>query len=287
MTESRELQQLSERIEPLLEEVRSMASPPVWERVEEIVRAVVHLYGEGLKRIDELAATDGAAGEHLRSRFAADDLVSSLLVLHGLHPKDFDTRVREALERVRPYLGSHGGDIEIAQLDGDAGLVRLRMKGSCDGCPSSLLTVKLAVETAIREIAPEVSRIEVEGITDSSSPALHGRAELPLDVDPSWISIGGQDGFIEGKLGSTEAMGTRIVLCRIDGQLFAYRDVCPACGSSMGEGGIDGALLVCPSCSVNFDLRLAGRSMESRALHLDPVPLLEDRDGVRVAVAAF
>ena len=159
------LRELSERIEPLLEEVRSMASPPVWERVEEIVRSVVHLYGEGLKRIDEIASADGAAGERLRSQLAADDLVSSLLILHGLHPKDFETRVREALERVRPYLGSHGGDVEIVELSLDTGLVRLRMKGSCDGCPSSLLTVKLAVEAAIRESAPEASTIEVEGVT--------------------------------------------------------------------------------------------------------------------------
>ena len=97
-----------------------MASPPVWERVEEIVRSVVQLYGEGLKRIDEIAAADGAAGERLRSQLAADDLVSSLLILHGLHPKDFETRVREALERVRPYLGSHGGDVEITELDAEA-----------------------------------------------------------------------------------------------------------------------------------------------------------------------
>ena len=275
------LRELSERIEPLLEEVRSMASPPVWERVEEIVRSVVHLYGEGLKRIDEIAAADGSAGERLRAQLAADDLVSSLLILHGLHPKDFETRVREALERVRPYLGSHGGDVEIVDLSLDTGLVRLRMKGSCDGCPSSLLTVKLAVETAIRESAPEASTIEVEGVTESKSPS-----ERAVEIEPTWVSIGDQNGFPASLLTSTEAMGSRIVLCRVEGQLYAYRDACPACGSAMGGGNVTHSLVVCPSCNKNYDPRLAGRSTESRGLHLEPVPLLEDQDGVRVAIAA-
>lgn len=278
------LRELGERIEPLLEEVRSMASPPVWERVEEIVRSVVQLYGEGLKRIDQIAGADGAAGERLRSQLAADELVSSLLILHGLHPKDFETRVREALERVRPYLGSHGGDIEIIQLDADTGLVRLRMKGSCDGCPSSLLTVKLAVEGAIKESAPEVSKIEVEGITDPGVPA--PVPSVAADISPSWVSIGDQNEFPAGRLASTDAMGSRIVLCRLDGQLYAYRDSCPACGSSMDTGSVSGSMLVCPSCGRSYDARLAGRSEESRELHLEPVPLLEDRDGVKVIVAA-
>jgi len=259
-----------------------MASPPVWGRVEEIVRSVVQLYGEGLKRIDEIASADGAAGERLRSQLAADDLVSSLLILHGLHPKDFETRVHEALERVRPYLGSHGGDVEIIETNVDTGLVRLRMKGSCDGCPSSLLTVKLAVEGAIRESAPEASRIEVEGITDPEGSVTAHKSRR----EPTWVSIGDQNLFPASHLTSSEAMGSRIVLCRIEGRLYAYRDACPACGSPMGGGNIAGSLMVCPSCNKNYDPRLAGRSTESGGLHLEPVPLLEDRDGVRVAVAS-
>jgi len=288
VADRRKLRELSERLEPLLEEVRSMASPPVWERVEEIVRSVVQFYGEGLKRIDDIAAADGAAGERLRSQLAADDLVSSLLILHGLHPKDFETRVREALERVRPYLGSHGGDLEITDLSAETGLVRLRMKGSCDGCPSSLLTVKLAVEGAIRESAPDALKIEVEGVTDlaASAAAPSSPREPSLNLEPTWVSIADQNGFPASLLTCTEAMGSRIVLCRVEGQLYAYRDSCPACGSAMGGGNVTGSLLVCPSCDRNYDPRLAGRSTESGGLYLEPVPLLEDQDGVRVAIAS-
>ena len=78
-------------------------------------------------------------------------MIASLLILHGLHPDDFATRVRKALIRVRPYLGSHGGDVELLEADDATGVVRLRMAGSCESCPSSTLTVKLAVEGAIKE----------------------------------------------------------------------------------------------------------------------------------------
>ena len=81
--------------------------------------------------------------------------------MHGLHPDDVGTRVARALDGVRPYLGSHGGDVELVGLTDD-GRVRLRMLGSCDGCPSSSVTLTLAVETAIRDAAPEVSGIDVE-----------------------------------------------------------------------------------------------------------------------------
>ena len=87
--------------------------------------------------------------------------MASLLLVHGLHPYDVETRVEQALDGVRPYLGSHGGDVELLGVTDD-GVVRLRLLGSCDGCPSSSVTLKLAVEEAIEAAAPEVDGIEVE-----------------------------------------------------------------------------------------------------------------------------
>ncbi len=81
--------------------------------------------------------------------------------MHGLHPYPVETRVEAALARVRPYLGSHGGDVELLGVD-EAGVVRLRLLGSCDGCPSSAVTLQLAVEGAVEDAAPEIRGIEVE-----------------------------------------------------------------------------------------------------------------------------
>jgi Fe-S cluster biogenesis protein NfuA len=163
--QARDLRAVGERIEELLGQIRSTGDPATAETAEEIVRLVVELYGAGLERTVELA------GPEVTERLVGDELVASLLVLHGLHPKDTETRVVEALDQVRPYLGSHAGGVELLGLDPE-GVVHLRLEGSCDGCPSSVQTVKLAIERAIEEAAPEVTRVEVENLTRERSPDL-------------------------------------------------------------------------------------------------------------------
>src|SRR4029450_9981803 len=86
-------------------------------------------------------------------------------------PKDTETRVVEALDKVRPYLGSHAGGVELLGVDPE-GVVHLRLEGSCDGCPSSTMTVKLAIERAIEEAAPEVIAVEAENLTAEREPQL-------------------------------------------------------------------------------------------------------------------
>lgn len=263
-----------------------MASPPAWERVEELLRVVLDLYTGGFERIlaivGEDMGEDGSTPEPLLRRLADDQLVASLLVLHGLHPDDLATRVQKALVRVRPYLGSHGGDIEIVDADTHSGVVRLRMSGSCDGCPSSAITVKLAVEGAIRELAPEVSSIEVEGVTDAHNQAhaVNGHG----GPDSRWVRLDAGAPSEPERLVVREVAGSRLVLCRVDQRLYAYRDACPGCGSALGKGRLVAAVLTCPACERPYDVRLAGRSLDSEDLHLAPVPLLERETGVEVAL---
>lgn len=275
------LGQIGERIERLLEEVRSMASPPAWQRVDELIRLILELYGSGLNRILEIATEGDPAGETIIDRFAHDELISSLLILHGLHPDDFATRVSKALTRVRPYLGSHGGDVELIEADDATGVVRLRMEGSCETCPSSTLTVKLAVEGAIKEVAPELTSIEVDGIQNSGHANRNGLGEHA----PKWTALDGAPKVDSGALATIETGGARIVLCRVGPSLYAYRDSCPGCAGPIHAGALDQSVLSCPSCGHRYDVRLAGRSLENRELHLEPVPLLEDAAGVRVALA--
>jgi Fe-S cluster biogenesis protein NfuA len=155
---SSDLRATGERIETLVDACAA-AGPVARERAEELVRLVVDLYGAGLERLMEIVHEHGGLEGSLDA-LADDDLVASLLLVHGLHPYDVTTRVERALEGVRPYLGSHGGDVEL--LDVADGVVRLRLLGSCDGCPSSSVTLKLAVERAIVEAAPEIVRIDVD-----------------------------------------------------------------------------------------------------------------------------
>jgi Fe-S cluster biogenesis protein NfuA len=159
--EAQDFHRRMERLETLLHEVESLPDSVVRSQMREMLQAVLELHAAGLAQMLDQIAAGTETGVRLIETLARNDLVASLLLLHGLHPHDLATRVRQALEKVRPYLRSHGGNVELLAVD--AGVVRLRMLGSCHGCPSSALTLKLAIEEAIYELAPEVAAIEVEG----------------------------------------------------------------------------------------------------------------------------
>jgi Fe-S cluster biogenesis protein NfuA len=154
-----DLRAVGDRIEQLLDELRATAEPRAYDRAEELLRLVTELYGAGLARALALARQ---RAPDLVEAFVGDDLIASLLMAHDLHPHDLAHRVEGALAGVRPFLGGHGGDVELLSVDAAAGSVRLRMLGSCDGCPSSAVTLKTAVERAILDAAPEVVDIEVD-----------------------------------------------------------------------------------------------------------------------------
>jgi len=72
--------------------------------------------------------------------------------------KSIKDRVIKALERVRPYLQSDGGDIELLEVTDDLS-VKVRLKGACHGCPYSMQTLKAGVEQAIMKEVPEIKRV--------------------------------------------------------------------------------------------------------------------------------
>src|ERR1700735_3449577 len=162
-----------DRIQTLLD-ATSAGGTVARERAEQLVSEVVELYGAGLSRVIA-AVSDQAPG--MLDRLAADDLVASLLLVHGLHPHDVHRRVSDALDRVRPYLGSHGGDVHLLDIVGDT--VQLQFAGSCKSCPSSAVTLELAVEDAIRAAAPEVSSIEV--VAPETEATGTGPAVIPAE----------------------------------------------------------------------------------------------------------
>lgn len=159
MSEPQNLRAVGDRIEQALDELHSTADPRTINLAEELVRLVSELYGAGFARAIELAH-EHAPG--LIDALVHDELLASLLLVQGLHPESVDRRVEAALVAVRPFLAKHGGDVELLGIDEELGAVKLRLLGSCDGCPSSASTLKGAVEAAIVEAAPEIVRIVVE-----------------------------------------------------------------------------------------------------------------------------
>jgi len=295
MPHTRNLRETGTRIEQLLAELRTVADTRIQEQAEELVHLLVEVYGAGLTRTVEIIETEDVAGQDLVRRLTEDELVASLLVLHGLHPDDLATRVHNALEKVRPYLGSHAGGVELLGVDDD-GVVHLRLEGTCNGCPSSTVTVKLAIERAIEEAAPEVTRVEVEGVVEPSSANVisldsirrnsaksngHGSLSEPA---ATWTEVDGVAGLAPGELKTTSVEQARVVVCNVDGALYAYGNVCPACGSGWSTAGLAAEILTCPTCRQRYDVRLAGRGIDRAEYHLDPFPLLNEGQVVQIAI---
>ncbi|MFG2308021.1 NifU family protein [Streptomyces sp. NPDC048566] len=291
-------QQTGERIEALLDELAQRAGPRARETADELVRALVEFYGEGLARAVRLLGSAPAGADPL-AVLTADELVGDLLILHDLHPEDTATRVGRALDKVRPYLGSHAGDVEVAGLDPetDGGpTLRLRLRGSCEGCPSSTQTVRWTIEEAVARLAPEIAHIEVEGVgPQEEQPALlqilpHRPDDGPGPAAPGgaapdeahWYPIGpGAPPAGERSTAVAEVSGRALLLVRLPGGLYAYRDRCPVCAAGLAGAALDGDLLHCAECAAAFDVHRAGRG--DRA-HLEPVPLLEEDGEIRVAL---
>jgi Fe-S cluster biogenesis protein NfuA len=178
--DARDLQARLQQIDTLIREVEGFADPDAQAHTREIVRAILDLHRLGLERVIGHVEEAKDRGPAFLDMLARDDVVGGLLLLHGLHPLDLETRVRAALEQVRPYLRSHGGNVEL--LGVDEGVVRLRLVGSCHGCPSSAVTMRQTIEEAILAKAPDAAAVEVEGVADGPPLAEGGRVLVSLPV---------------------------------------------------------------------------------------------------------
>ncbi|WP_145501390.1 NifU family protein [Streptomyces sp. CFMR 7] len=286
------------RIGELLDRLGREAGPQARETADELVRSVVEFYGEGLARTVRLLRSAPAGSDPL-AVLTADELVGDLLILHDLHPEDTMTRVGRALDKVRPYLGSHAGDVEVGGLDTEAGegpVLRLRLRGSCDGCPSSTQTVRWTIEEAVARLAPEIAHIEVEGVTEAPAqqPLLQIQPRPPADAPgappppaaapepPHWHTLAAPAlPAHDHTTRVADVEGNALLLVRLPGNLYAYRDRCPGCGADLRTAPLDGEFLSCAGCAARFDVRHAGRGERS---HLEPLPLLEEEGAVRVAL---
>lgn len=158
-----------EHAESLIRNLERDCDPATRARLQEIVQTLLDFHGTGLARIVDHLRESGTAGEAVLDRLAQDELVASLLLLYDLHPLGIEARVRQALERVRPYLKSHGGSVDLLGIHD--GVVQLRLEGSCHGCGSSAATVKQLLEEAVLAAAPEITRVEAEGVASGVAPA--------------------------------------------------------------------------------------------------------------------
>lgn len=270
-----------ERIQALLD-ASAAGGAVARERAQRLAGEITDLYGAAIARMLRLAR---AVDPNLAEVFASDDLVASLLLVHGLHPHDTARRVSTALDAVRPYLGSHGGDVSL--LGVADGVVRLQLRGNCTSCPSSAVTLDFAVRDAVLAAAPEIEDIEVVATEPDPATAMIPADSLLRRVHAGvsqvgvWRAVPELADLRDAEVGGFRVAGTAAVACRIGSTVYAYRDLCAACTGPLTGARLAGTVLHCPGCGAGFDVVRAGAGVDvaAAANHLEPLPLLE-RDGV-------
>jgi Fe-S cluster biogenesis protein NfuA len=159
------------RIGELADQLMQNSDRKVAEQVGELLDWVDAFHRDGLGRLVEMIRQ--WRGEIFLQSVSADDVVGTFLSAYGLG-EDTETAaqameaVEAALEQVRPLVESHGGALEVVSVVD--GVVSVRMKGTCDGCPSSSATLTYGVEQALREHWINFRRLEQVDAAEDVDP---------------------------------------------------------------------------------------------------------------------
>lgn len=228
-------------------------------------------------------------------------VAEAVLSMYGIGPANERLEVEEALDEIRPYIESHGGALDLLEVED--GVVHVQMSGSCSGCAASAITLRRGVEEILRERYAgfkEVVAHEPEG--DDAAQEQDGGGLLQIETHngagggdllqigglkrPVFVDVGTMDELPPGTVKAVEVEGKSILLANVDGEPYAFKNVCAVDGRSELDGGrLTGSVLVCPWHNCAYDARSGKRvDDEPNASGLAVVPIAL-RDGVlQVAV---
>jgi Fe-S cluster biogenesis protein NfuA len=153
-----------ERIGGLVQEIESIADPAVRAATKNLVQSLMDLHGAALEKALDIVAEAGEPGMSIIDRLGRDSLVSSLLILYGLHPEDIETRVAKAVDRVRPQLRKQGCEVELLSVTD--GAIRLRVETGSHTCGSTAKTLQATLEGAMYDAAPDLTSLVIGGFEE-------------------------------------------------------------------------------------------------------------------------
>ncbi len=275
----RDLLQESKRVQELIERAGDLRDPVARALLHECLHSLLAFYGEGLGRVLQVVRGCGDPGQQVLDRLLKDPVARALLLIHGLHPQGLESRLHQAIERIRPYMQSHGGNVELLSLEND--FARLRLQGACQSCPSSSVTMELALRHALEELCPDLAGFEVEGAQTSPDSE---SATVPQSRPARWAVLEDLSGLPEGAAVSVEPEGVPLLVSRVNGSLYAYRNECPACTSPLDARSLREGRIYCAH-GHGYEVQRAGQAVDDPKGHLDPFPLLVEEGAVKVALS--
>jgi Fe-S cluster biogenesis protein NfuA/nitrite reductase/ring-hydroxylating ferredoxin subunit len=271
-----DLNQEGKQLQEWIRQIESLPQAESRELFYKCLQSILALHHDGLTQILRLIKNSGAAGREINDAMFRDKLVSSILLIHNLHPVPLEMRLRGALDKVRPYMESHGGNVALLELANDT--ARLRLEGTCKSCPSSSVTLELAVRQAVEEACPDLAGFEVEGVVAQSTITDHAPATAP-----TWISIDDLGHLDEDEMRPREVASVPVLFIKAGGRLYAYRNICPGCEETLNDGALENKILCC-RLGHRFDVQRAGICPDNPEIHLEPFPLLAANGMVKISV---
>lgn len=262
-----EFETLAEKVDEAIAEVRALEDK-AQNSAMNMKRAVEEFHKFGLIKLVQLLKSD-EHGKELLFQAVDEPSIYALFAMHGIVRADVQTRVKRVIEMVRPYMQSHGGDVELVEVQSDT--VYVRLHGACNGCSMSSVTLRNGVEEALKEHVPEIINIEVV----PNEPTV---GMIALDT------IGVQKGWIAGpKIDEVESNrpyrmdtddGTSIVIFKIENKFHAYRNQCAHQGLPIDGGLMDeeSKTITCPYHGFCFDAT-SGECLTAPQAQLEPFPV--------------
>ena len=175
-----------QRIGELVQQIESIADPALRATAKNLVQSLMDLHGAAFEKTLEVVADSGEQGMTIIDRLGRDSLVSSVLILYGLHPEDLQTRVIKAVDRIRPTLRKQGCELELVSI-GD-GHIRLRVETGSHTCGSTAKTVQATLEGAMYDAAPDLTSLSIEGLEEKPASGFVALGKLmgnsPIALEP-------------------------------------------------------------------------------------------------------
>jgi Fe-S cluster biogenesis protein NfuA/nitrite reductase/ring-hydroxylating ferredoxin subunit len=275
-----DLQQLAEKVDHAIAEVRTLDDASQVKAMA-MKSAIEEFHKLGLTRIVQTLKSD-PRGKELLFELVEDPGVYALFSMHGLVRADLRTRVARVIEMVRPYMHSHGGDVELADVTADT--VFLRLKGSCNGCSMSAVTLRNGVEEALQQHVPEIKKIEVVA-NEPDSQLVPLDALLGAQPEPGWIA-----GPLAAEIPDSVPFrmdydGGSVVIVKFQSQLQAFKNECAHLGLPLDNASVnpETGTLTCNWHGFRYNCR-TGECITAPEAQLEMLPLRVDRGRVTVRV---
>lgn len=262
-------QTLAERVDEALAALKELPED-ARDKALTLKKAIESFHAHALKKLIN-AFRETEEGKKLLFQAVEEPAIYAMFLMHGLIRQDMFTRVAAVLEEVRPYMNSHGGDVELVKVEG--GTVYVRLRGACSGCSMSAVTLKNGVEEAIKARIPEIEEVlMVEDEIDSGyMPPEAIKATGNLE-ESGWLK-GPHVSELEEKKPLRLAEGEHdILLVLIEGKVMAFRNQCPHMSMPLHEGQIEGSVITCPWHGFQFDLS-TGEGVTVPHIQLEPFPV--------------